>query len=641
MSNDLQLTRGAIRSICTPEAAPLDELPVVQVMAVKKITKNELDRYRVVLSDGEHFQQAMLVSTLNHLVDDGDIRTNAVVRLREYTTSTLMPTRKVIIVVEIDVVDAHVGALIGAPTDIDKASGDAAAGAAVAAATESTPAPVDAAPLSGGRARGGATGSIVTASRIAPARAATGVTRDDSQYLALRVLSPYVNHWTVKVRVTKKGTLRTYQNARGAGKLLSFDVIDRAGDEMRVTCFNDVADRMQALVRENRLYTISRATLKAANKQYNSFPHPFEMTLDRDSEVVELPEDATIAVQKLQRTRIADVATLEAKTSVDVVGFVLSVGSLGSVTTTRTQQQLEKRTVQIADEIGASVELTLWGELAHRLGDESPTGVVVLVVKRATVGDFGGRSLSTSFAGTLLVNPDMPEVAAVRAWVQQKGGVDAVRGSLKSMSAAMIGGGGAAAAAASAAQFGRDPLVQLGELESRKLGHGEKPDYFEINGSVSYIRHDSDNPPWYKAAPDSSQKVTEDTVGGGYRTADGRMYESYRCRYILKLVIVDDTGSAWFSTFDEQATQLLGTPAHDLEALLRAGDTEAFNRVFAAALNRPYRFRCRARMEEQRGGGDGAAAVQGPRVAYTIQALAPVDAGERARSLLAEISQFA
>ena len=53
--------------------------------------------------------------------------------------------------------------------------------------------------------------------------------------------------WRIRVRVTQKGQMREWKNARGEGKLFSFTVIDDSG-EIRVTCFKDEAERFYDLI---------------------------------------------------------------------------------------------------------------------------------------------------------------------------------------------------------------------------------------------------------------------------------------------------------------------------------------------------------------------------------------------------------
>jgi len=54
-------------------------------------------------------------------------------------------------------------------------------------------------------------------------------------------LNPYMGKWTIKARVTNKGTVRRYNNAKG-GKVMSFEILDAQGGDMKVTAFNNELD---------------------------------------------------------------------------------------------------------------------------------------------------------------------------------------------------------------------------------------------------------------------------------------------------------------------------------------------------------------------------------------------------------------
>jgi len=61
--------------------------------------------------------------------------------------------------------------------------------------------------------------------------------------IPVNALSPYSGRWTIKARVTNKAALKQYSNPRGEGKVFNFDLLDADGGEIRVTCFNAVADQ--------------------------------------------------------------------------------------------------------------------------------------------------------------------------------------------------------------------------------------------------------------------------------------------------------------------------------------------------------------------------------------------------------------
>lgn len=60
-------------------------------------------------------------------------------------------------------------------------------------------------------------------------------------------LSPYQNKWVIKARVTSKSAIRTWNNAKGEGKLFSMDLMDESG-QIRVTAFRDQVDKFYDMI---------------------------------------------------------------------------------------------------------------------------------------------------------------------------------------------------------------------------------------------------------------------------------------------------------------------------------------------------------------------------------------------------------
>lgn len=110
------------------------------------------------------------------------------------------------------------------------------------------------------------------------------------------------DRWTIKARVSNKSQLRNYNNARGPGKLFSCDLVDQSG-EIRATAFNAECDRLYSMLevgevrRRNvfvvlrkfveffQVFYIAKASLKAANRQYNTLNNDYEMTFNHDTQI--------------------------------------------------------------------------------------------------------------------------------------------------------------------------------------------------------------------------------------------------------------------------------------------------------------------------------------------------------------------
>lgn len=46
-------------------------------------------------------------------------------------------------------------------------------------------------------------------------------------YMPIKALNQFSNDWVIKARIVKKADIRAWKNAKGEGKLLNIDLIDR------------------------------------------------------------------------------------------------------------------------------------------------------------------------------------------------------------------------------------------------------------------------------------------------------------------------------------------------------------------------------------------------------------------------------
>jgi replication factor A1 len=100
MDVDYHLSAGACAQITQ---APLEDeeawnmQPTVQFLSIKKLPnpkpEETPDRYRLIISDGVHFVQAMLATQLNELVDNNTVTKHSVVTLEKYTSNVVQNKR--------------------------------------------------------------------------------------------------------------------------------------------------------------------------------------------------------------------------------------------------------------------------------------------------------------------------------------------------------------------------------------------------------------------------------------------------------------------------------------------------------------------------------------------------------------------
>ena len=98
MDVDYHLSTGACAKITQALSSDVEAwnlAPTVQFLSIKKLpgSGGNLDRYRLIISDGAHFVQAMLATQLNDAVEKGTIKKHSVVVLEKYTTNVIQNKR--------------------------------------------------------------------------------------------------------------------------------------------------------------------------------------------------------------------------------------------------------------------------------------------------------------------------------------------------------------------------------------------------------------------------------------------------------------------------------------------------------------------------------------------------------------------
>merc|ERR1719326_84441 len=409
----------------------------------------------------------------------------------------------------------------------------------------------------------------------------------NNDYQPVSSLSPFQKSFKIKVRVTRKGDIREWNNSRGSGKLFSVDLLDEQGGEIQATCFNEAAEKFFGLLEEGKVYTVSKGRIRVANKRYTHIQNDYSIDLNEHSEVVFVGEDAKISNQVYDFKPLNAIEALEDKTYVDAVVVCDHVGDVQNFTSSRTNKELTKRTFRIVEHSGSAIECTMWGNAAQQLDPNSVLNQVV-ACKAARVSEFNGKSLSVN---KLDINPSHPEAKNLQTWWSTSGS------SMQFKSLSSSGGGG-----------GRnEPPITLEEVEAARYGtNGEKPDYFNVIATIMQIPLDMEKrQPWYKAVPETegpAYKVTEAPEGSGYWCEKlGKNYDSYIPRFIMRARIADHTGSEWINFYNDIAEVIMGTTAKQLESLWDKKEENAFNKCFKDASHQTWNFRCRARQQDYNG----------------------------------------
>lgn len=276
------------------------------------------------------------------------------------------------------------------------------------------------------------------------------------------------------------------------------DLCDETG-EIRATAFKEQVDKFFDLIEVDKVFYISKCQLKAANKQFSQLNNDYEMTFGNDTIIQECIDDiGGIPAVSYNFIPIANIASMEPNTILDVIGVCRDVGDLHQFTS-KNGKELKKKEITLVDKSDSSICLTLWNDEAEKFdGVQQP----VIMLKNTRINEFGGgKTLATSSSTVMKINPDMEESHALRGWFNSGGG----EGIKTSISARTGGGGG---------NISTEWMTFL-ETKEKNLGNGDKPDYFQTKATTLIVKS---NNSVYKACPQPDcNKKAIDQENGHYR----------------------------------------------------------------------------------------------------------------------------
>ncbi|XP_057805039.1 replication protein A 70 kDa DNA-binding subunit B [Salvia miltiorrhiza] len=514
---------------CPDSSTDLPEL-IVQVLDLKP-TGN---KYMFMASDGKMKVRALLQSTLASEVTSGNIQNLGLLRILDYTLNDIATkNEKFLIVSKCNAVSPALESEYKTEVKVEGSGLSLKPHQAMDVDVKTESAGIVLKPKHEVMTKSAAQivhdqhGNMAPAARMAMTR----------RVHPLVSLNPYQGNWTIKVRVTSKGNMRTYKNARGEGCVFNVELTDEDGTQIQATMFNDAARKFFDKFQMGKVYYISKGTLKVANKQFKTVQNDYEITLNENSEVEEASNEATfIPETKFSFTPIDELGPyVNGRELVDVIGVVQSVSPTMSIRRKSNNETIPKRDIVIADETKKTVVVSLWNDLATSVGqelldmaDKSP----VVAIKSLKVGEFQGVSLSALSKSVIVVEPDTPEAKKLRSWFDSEG---------KDTSLAAIGSGLSPSNRNGARSMYAD-RVSLSHITSNPSLGEDKPVYFSIKAFISSIKPDQTM--WYRACKTCNKKVTE-AVGSGYWCEGCQKNEDdSSLRYILVVKVSDASGEA-------------------------------------------------------------------------------------------------
>ncbi|TFK76351.1 replication factor-A protein 1 [Pluteus cervinus] len=566
MDQPIALTKGSCARLLASAEAALEDSCVLQFLSIKPVgppagtSGTAVSRYRIIMSDGDHYIQAMLATQLNHLVVEHKVIKNSIVCVERLTCNYVQGKRLVIILALS--VQQTTAEKIGDPQSIDPPANNANNNEGSAANQ-----PRQEAPQASSSKPAPKTAPKPTPARAQPAR---------PNIYPIEGLSPYQHNWTILVRITQKSDMKNWSNARGEGKLFNVTMMDESG-EIRGTAFNQVAESLYAKLEEGKVYYVSKARVNLAKKKFSNVDNDYELGFERNTEIEECLDSIDLPVIKYNFVPLNALKEKEKDAIVDVIGVVKDPGTVGEITSKTTSRKITKRDIELVDQSGFAVRMTLWGKQAEEF---NPPDSPVVAFRSVKVGDFGGVNLSMNSSSTMQINPEIDECFTLRGWYDSTGNEQ----SFQAHSSSGIGGGEA---------FRRNELATISAIKEKTISE-DKAEYFSTRATIMHIKEDNFS---YPGCPtkDCSKKVTESDNGYWCEKCD-KSWPAPEHRYIMSLAVSDHTGQAWFQAFNEVAKAIMGMSANELMQL-KDSDNTAYTNAFHKASHQTFNFAIRGKLD--------------------------------------------
>lgn len=253
------------------------------------------------------------------------------------------------------------------------------------------------------------------------------------------------------------------------------------------------------------MYTFSGAVVKAVqNRQYSNLKNTYELTFNASSDIRSVGNDSGIKTQSYSFVKIDGINMIEPNATIDIIGVVKASTDVSEITSQKMGgKQLQKRDLTLIDETGCEIKLTLWGDRATAHYDWASKPIAAF--KGVKVGDYGGRSLSSSSSTGITLNPMIDEAFALHQFrAACPDGEIPVGASLSSNPGSSLSGG---------ELMERRKTTSSIKDEGLGMQEGNKADYITVKATTTYIKHD--NECWYTACTgeNCSKKVTQLTDG--------------------------------------------------------------------------------------------------------------------------------
>ena len=116
----------------------------------------------------------------------------------------------------------------------------------------------------------------------------------DNNYMPIKALNTFARDWKIKARIASKSDKKP---TRSGGSLMKIELVDMYGTQIEGTFFNQAAEAFDNKIFEDKVYLFSNGVVKMANKRFTSIRNDFCIVFEKNSQIVEVEDDGSIAKQ--------------------------------------------------------------------------------------------------------------------------------------------------------------------------------------------------------------------------------------------------------------------------------------------------------------------------------------------------------
>ncbi|KAK6040803.1 replication factor-a protein 1 [Cooperia oncophora] len=379
-----------------------------------------------------------------------------------------------------------------------------------------------------------------------------------------------------KMYINPTGCVGKKDNAQG---VFSFELTDKDGASIRITGFNEAAERAYSIIQTECSYYVAGGTVKQANKRFNTTGHDYELTINANTEIAPCHDQIPKPALVLKICPLQNIPSHKDE-FVDVLAVVDKMEPVNKFIS-RQGRECVKRDLQLIDQTGTVVQFTLWGEQAENF-EEHALGQVISI-KGASVREWNGAfSLGITSGSKIELSPQLDEVPKLYEWYTNE------RASVDTKTISMTASGGSDAFSRDLRFIGTATALQLGNEPN--LANGR---YMNLKAMITTVK--TDNALYQSCSNEGCSKKVVQLGVDQYRCEKcDTTSDSFRWSYMVQAELTDLTGSIWVTMFSSSATKVFGMEAQKLGELKEA-DKDAYDKVLTDLCFKYFNWRINAK----------------------------------------------